>query len=51
MTEAARPAAPSRQVIHVGFDSCGGQALARLFRRNGLPVLCWDRGQAAREIA
>ena len=51
MTDAARPAAPSRQVIHVGFDSCGGQALARLFRRNGLPVLCWDRGHAAREIA
>ena len=48
----APASAPTRrQVIHVGFDSCGGQALARLFRRNGLPVLCWDRGAAAAEIA
>ncbi len=40
-----------RLLVHLGFDSTGGAEVARLFRHNDLPVLCWDTGNAARDIA
>lgn len=41
---------PHGPVVHLGFDSCGGEALARLFRTNDLTALVWEKGVLAREI-
>ncbi|PZO65313.1 MAG: hypothetical protein DI498_09770 [Paracoccus denitrificans] len=41
---------PNGPIVHLGFDSCGGEALARLFRTNDLSALVWEKGALAREI-
>lgn len=40
----------SVKIFQIGFNKCGTSTLARFFKRNGLPIVHWARGDLARRI-